>query len=181
MSVFRNITNGVLYVQGFLRQGDGTLGPGAISYVESGATFEASNYYKRFTVAGLVAAGVSSDQAAEQALFSVVTDDGLAFSDTSSAPTSPKVYHETVTPGNSNLITFTDSSELNGPAYFLTVSTDNPVSVYLNDSTDARYDLGSSESLTFSNGELLLNSIRLALASSGASTATVQVIAATIA
>ena len=58
MSTFQNISNGVLYVQGFLRQGDGTLGVGAQVYVESGETFTGSNYYKRFTYAGMIADGI---------------------------------------------------------------------------------------------------------------------------
>ena len=176
MSTFRNIANGVLYVQGFLRQGDGTLGVGAQVYIEPNETFVGSNYYKRFTYDGMIADGVDATVAANEAILVTTVDDGLPFSETLTAPNNPRVYHTTVTGGAAEELDFL--TDLGGPAEFMTVETDGDLSVYLNGDTDARIDIDASSSYSFTNGELLINTITITNRTSGAGSTTVQTIVA---
>lgn len=174
MSTFKNISPGVLYLQGYLRQANGVLGSGAVSYIAIGETFTGSNYYKRFTYDGLIAAGYTSAVAAEEAILEVVTDDGSVFSDSAATATVPYVYHESLTAGSSAVLNF--ATDLGGPAYFMTLESDQDIYCYLNGSATARINVEGGSQVSFSNGELLLNSITIANTISGASTATVQVI-----
>jgi hypothetical protein len=183
MSVFRNITgsNNQVYVQGFLRLANGAIGQGAIKFLDSNDTFEGSNYFKRFTRDGMIEAGVDELVANEEALLEVVTDDGTAFDENAvNVPNNPRVFNEVIPVGDDVLIDFED--ELGGPALFTTISVSGEdIYVYLNDSSDARVTVEDGTSLSFSAGELLLNSVRLSNTISGASsTATVQIISANI-
>ena len=120
MSVFKNISSGILYVQGFLREGDGTLGAGAIKYINPSETFTGSNYYKRFTYQVLIDSGVEESRAADEAILELITDDGLPFSENfTNIPNYPKVYHELIGAGDSVKLDF--FKDLNGPALFMTI------------------------------------------------------------
>ena len=176
MSTFQNISNGVLYVQGFLRQGDGTLGVGAQVYVEIGGTFTGSNYYKRFTYVGMIADGVTETIAANEAILLTTVDDGLPFSDHLLAPNNPLVYHSTVTGAGSVELDF--ATDLGSPAEFMTIETDGNISVFLNGETDARIDIDADSSYSFANGELIINSVTITNQSSGQTTSTIQTIVA---
>ena len=176
MSTFTNISNGVLYVQGFLRKGDGTLGVGAQVYIEQGESFSGSNYYKRFTYAGMVANGVDETVARSEAILETTVDDGLAFNESVAGPNNPRVYLNDIAPASERLYDF--QTDLGGPAEFCSIESDEDVHVYLNTNANARYTLAAGGSITFNAGELLLNNITIANAVSGASNATVQVIVA---
>jgi len=176
MSTFRNISNGVLYVQGFLRQGDGTLGVGAQVYIDAGETFSGSNYYKRFTYDGMIANGVDATVAANEAILLVTVDDGLPFSETLTAPNNPRVYHTVVVGGAAQELDFV--TDLGGPAEFMTVETDGDLSIYLNGDTDARIDIDANSSYSFAYGELLINTLTITNRTSGGGTTNVQTIVA---
>ncbi len=176
MSTFTNISNGVLYIQGFLRQGDGTLGIGAQVYIEQGESFTGSNYYKRFTYAGMIANGVSEAVAGADSILITTVDDGLAFSETVTGPNNPRVYNNDIAPASERLYDFI--ADLGGPAEFCTIESDEDVHVFLNTNANAKYTLAAGTSITFNAGELLLNNITVANAVSGAANAVVQIIAA---
>lgn len=179
MSTFRNITNGTLYIQGYLRSDAGALGVGAQSYVAPGATFTGSNYFKRFTYAGLIAAGVEARVAAQEAILEITVDDGGVFSNNISAPNTPRVYHSTLTAGQSATLNFT--TDLGAPAEFLNLETDSFVYVTINGNSNAVVYVDANSSLSFSARELLIDQITIANTSSGATTATIQtIVAATV-
>lgn len=179
MSIFKNISNGHLYIQGFSKQGDGTLGLGSIRYLEKDEEFSGSNYYDRFTYAGLLAAGVDEEVAREEAVLEKIQNDGLAFSEIAlNVPNNPKVYHVAIAPGGEQIFNFVE--DLSGPAQFMTLETSENVSVYLNGNSDARIDVEANSSIAFSNNELLLNSIKVTNEISGAGIATLQIIVANV-
>lgn len=181
MSTFRNISPGQTYVTGFLRTAHGAIGSGAQYFLEQGEEFEGSNYFKRYTYDGMIAAGVDAATAAEEAILEVVVDDGIPFDDAAADILNyVKVFNEIITVGNNVLIDFQD--ELGGPSYLTMIEiSGEDVYVYLNDSSDARLTVVAGSTVSFSNGELLLSSIRIANTISGAmSSATAQVTAATV-
>jgi len=176
MSTFTNISNGVLYVQGFLRQGDGTLGVGAQVYIEQGGSFTGSNYYKRFTYDGMIANGVSAAIAQADAILETTVDDGLAFSESVAGPNNPRVYNSGIGVGGEVLFDF--QTDLGGPAEFCSIESDEDVHVWLNTNADSKYTLAAAGSITFNAGELLLNNVTISNSVSGAGPAVVQIIVA---
>lgn len=176
MSTFKNISNGALYIQGFLRQGDGTLGVGAQVYIEPGETFDGSNYYKRFTYDGMIASGVSSTMAANESILSLIADDGLPFSDITGAPNNPRVYHPVIVDDSSWELDFV--SDLGGSAEFMTVETDGDISVYLNGNENSRIDIDANSLYSFAYGELIIDSIIVTNRTSGSASTNVQIIVA---
>jgi hypothetical protein len=179
MSVFRNIATSQCYITGFLRYGDGTVGPGASVVLEKDEEFSGSNYFKRFTYSGMISAGLDATTAANEAFLALVTDDGVPFDlAAGNTPNNPIVYNSTIAVGNDELFDFT--TDLGGPALFTTIEVnDEDVYVYLNDSATARVTVTAGTTLSFANGELLLSSIRIGNTISGASSsAVVQIISA---
>ncbi len=176
MSTFKNISNGALYIQGFLRQGDGTLGVGAQVYIEPGETFDGSNYYKRFTYTGMIESGISQSMAKNEAVLSIEVDDGLPFSENLSAPNNPRVYHVEVEDETPEELDFL--SDLGGSAEFMTIETDGDISVYINGNDNARIDISANSQYSFTYGELLIDSVIITNRTSGSSTSDVQVIVA---
>ena len=182
MSVFRNIAKESAYITGFLRYGDGNIGPGAQVILQKDEEFSGSNYFKRYTYQGMLNNGVDPTVAAEEAFLEIVTDDGIPFDlSAGNVPNNPRVYNSTILYGSEVLLDF--ETDLGGPALFTTIEvTGEDIYVYLNDSDDARVTVAAGSSLSFSSGELLLSSVRLANIISGASsTAMVQTIVASIA
>lgn len=181
MSTFRNITQSLLVVQGYLRGCGGTLGVGAQKYIEPNEEFTGSNYYKRFTYDGLISNGYSADLAAENAILELVTDDGTPFSDSAvNSPNNPRVYYETLSPGEELELDF--ETDLGGPAMFFQMDTSENIYVYLNNNADARLYVSSAATQIFNNGELLLSKVTLDYteADSGDPDVVVQIVVANI-
>lgn len=180
MSTFRNVSPGTLFIQGFLRDGAGTLGVGATKYVNAGETFDGSNYYYRFTREGMIANGIDAVRADQEAILVRTVDDGIPFSDSAgNVPNNPRVYHVNLAAGNSQILDF--STDLGGPAIFMNLDTTEDIYVYLNGNLNARVDVGAGNSLSFAAGEILLSSVTISNTVSGAGPAVIQVIVANIA
>ena len=178
MSTFRNISQGTLYIQGYLRSGDGAMGVGATSYLDPAATFTGSNYYDRFTYLGMIADGVTATDAALNAILLKTIDDGNPFTDTAiDVPNNPLVYNETILASAHTTLDF--NADLGGPAMFMSLETDAALSVELNGKTDAIVAVETDSTLNFAVGELLLNQVKITNNNSGAS-ASIQVIVANI-
>ena len=180
MSTYLNLSNGALWIQGILRNGeDGAIGAGAMKEVKKGDSFTGSNYYDRFTYAGMISSGIDAVRAAEEAILLKTVDDGIPFSEEfSDTPNNPLVYHESIHAGTSAILDF--ETDLGSPALFMTIETNHDISVYLNGLSDARLDISANTSFGFQRGELLVSTITISNTSSGASTATVQVIVGTV-
>ena len=138
--------------------------------LNDGDEFTDCNYWKRFAYPQ-----VSLDQA----FIEVVTDDGSIYSTNENENNYPKVYDLTV----ANESTYTENvvdiaGDTGGYAVFVQIANQGStaVKVRLNGVADAIFDLNSSETQVFNNGDLSITKLEFANTVSGGSDTDVQVL-----
>ena len=135
-----------------------------------GATFTDCNYWKRFAYPQVPL---------DQAIILVVTDDGSVFSDVPEENTFPRVYTLTVAGGSVYASNVIDVIGDNGAAA-VSASVENQsgqaVKVKMNGLANAIFDLAANETKSFNLGDAVISRLEFNNTSSGATTATVQVI-----
>jgi hypothetical protein len=139
------------------------MGPGKINRLLSdGETFTDCNYYKRYAYPQVEL---------EQAILTVVTDDGSIYSDDSTENTYPKVY-DLVCLANSQ---FADNqadilTDTGGHAVFVQLTNTHAsadVAVRLNGVSDAVFTLEAGTTQVFNAGDLAVTLIEVANTASG--------------
>ena len=151
------------------------MGPNKINrLLIDGETFTDCNYWKRFAYPQVPY---------EEAIVSVVSDDGSVYSDIASENVYPKVYDLFVVDGTSfddanNLVDI--AGDTGGYAVFAQItnkSTHQDVRMRINGVTDAIMDVPAEYTQVFNSGDLSITKIEFANTASGASdTAPVQVV-----
>ncbi len=146
-------------------------GPGR-SYrkLRDGDQFTDCNYWKKFAYPQVPLA---------DAFIEVVTDDGSIYSDVAEENTYPRVYTVTVAGGTAYADNVVDIIGDNGTvavAADIVNKSSQGVKVKLNGLATAIFDLDGNEQQTFNHGDTTLSRLEFNNTSSGASTATIQVI-----
>jgi len=135
-----------------------------------GTTFTDSNYWKRFAYPQVPLA---------DAIVEVVTDDGSVYSDIPEENNYPRVYTMTVAGGSAYAANVIDVVGDNGNAA-VSASIENQsgqaVKVKMNGLANAIFDLAANETKSFNLGDAVISRLEFNNTSSGATTATVQVI-----
>ena len=135
-------------------------GPNKINReLQDGATFTDCNYWKRFAYPQV---------SLEQAIVTVVTDDGSIWSDVESENTFPAVYSTTCAAGSSYAANTIDIiGDTGSYAVFtqLKNTSSDDVTVKLNGLSSAIFTLDANSTQIFNNGDLTLTSIAFANAS----------------
>jgi len=135
-----------------------------------GQTFTDCNYWKKFAYPQVPLA---------DAFIEVVTDDGSVYSDVPSENTFPRVYDKTIAGGSAYAANVIDIIGDNG-AEAISASIENTsgqgVKVKMNGLATAIFDLAGNEAKTFNLGDAVISRLEFNNTTSGATTATVQVI-----
>lgn len=135
-----------------------------------GQIFTDCNYWKRFAYPQVPL---------DQAFINVVTDDGSVYSDVPSENTFPRVYTVTI-PGGSvytaNVIDVLGDNGSEAVSASIENQSSQGVKVKMNGLATAIFDLAGSESKSFNLGDSVITRLEFNNTSSGATTATVQVI-----
>ena len=135
-----------------------------------GQQFTDCNYWKKFAYPQVALA---------DAFIEVVTDDGSVYSDVPSENTFPRVYDVTVDGGSAYADNVVDIIGDNG-AEAISASIENTssqgVKVKMNGLATAIFDLAGNEAKTFNLGDAVISRLEFNNTTSGATTATIQVI-----
>lgn len=136
-----------------------------------GTTFTDCNYWKKFAYPQVPL---------DQAIVEVVTDDGSVWSDTHPEENNfPRVYTLTITGGSAYAANVIDVVGDNG-SEAVSASIENQsgqaVKVKMNGLATAIFDLAANETKSFNLGDAVISRLEFNNTSSGATTATVQVI-----
>lgn len=183
MSVFKvsltNVNQGTLDTAG---QNSGTsiqrtvyiMGPGKINRkLKDGDTFTDVNYWKRFAYPQVPL---------DQAIITVVTDDGAPYTDIEQENVSPKAYTLTLTATH----TYTDTgmsidilSDTGGYATFCQITPTVNCHMKINGNANAIMSLTGNSTQIFNPGDLTISSLAFDNSTSGASTGSVSILVST--
>lgn len=135
-----------------------------------GQTFTDNNYWKRFCYPQVPL---------DQAILVCTTDDGSVYSEVASENTFPRVYSVTVDGGSiytANVIDVVGDN--GGPAYSASLenTSEQGVKVKMNGLSTAIFDLAGEASKSFDLGDAPITRLEFNNTSSGATTATIEVI-----
>lgn len=135
-----------------------------------GTTFTDCNYWKRFCYPQVPL---------DQAILAVVTDDGSVYSDVPSENTYPRVYDVTVAGASvyaSNVIDVVGDNGVSAVSASIENMSAQAVKVKMNGLATAIFDLSANETKSFNLGDAAISRLEFNNTSSGATTATIQVI-----
>jgi hypothetical protein len=147
------------------------MGPGKVNrLMNDRETFQDCNYYKRFAY---------PQCSLEDAILTVVTDDGSVYSDDVLENTFPYSYHATINPGTTYADnTFDILTDTGGYAVFAQL--DNPsataLQVRINGNTSAVFTLSAASTQVFNAGDLSISMIEVASNVSGAAPAALEIL-----
>lgn len=143
---------------------------GSTRELQDGETFTDSNYWKRFAYPQV---------ALEQAFIEVVSDDGSVYSDVASENVYTKVYNITVASGSDfddNVVDVLGDTNSYAVAATLVNQGSTGVTVRVNGSNSAVFDLAASGEQTFNIGEVNISTLEFVNIVSGGSDSDIQVI-----
>ena len=135
-----------------------------------GTTFTDCNYWKQFAY---------PQCPLDQAIVEVVTDDGSVYSSDPSENTFPRVYDMTIAGASvyaSNVINVTGDNGAAAISASIENTSSQAVRVKMNGLSTAIFDLAGNETKSFNVGDTVISRLEFNNTSSGAGTATVQVI-----
>jgi hypothetical protein len=151
------------------------MGPGKVNRkLMDGVTFQDCNYYKRFCYPQV---------SLEDAILTLVTDDGSVYSDVPAENTAPYAYSRTI----AGWSTYSDTNNIfdiltnaGGPATFVQLTNNglSTLSVRLNGLTTAVFSLDGGTTQVFNAGDLQVSLIEVANTGSGHTACDLEIVLA---